>query len=147
MPLDREVSWKHVLGGLVFLGFLIYVLVGLASKSSNSGTADRGIPESTTLEYQLATINAGYRVESYDPTIAQFSSLLDSLERKCANSRQQIADATVAAQDLLRKKGVKLKLIDVMRNLNDAIPEEAAGSKLSIAEVAAAWVTLTDRAK
>ncbi len=138
-------SAKPAIFGLAFLGLLIYILI--QAISNGSGGSNSAEPENTTVEYELAVINAGYRVESSDPSISQFSSLLDRIERKCINSRRQIADAAVAAQGLLKEKGIRMQLIDVMRNLNNAIPEEAAGSRLNITEVAAAWVTLTDRAK
>jgi hypothetical protein len=144
--LDNEVSGKHVLIALGALFLMIFVIVKIASNPP-AKTGENNSFATVTLEYELATINAGFRVGSSDPAIYQFLSLLDSLERKCSNSRQQIADATVAAHEQLKEKGVRMTLMEVMRNLNNAIPAEAARSRVSIAEIAAAFVVLTNRAK
>lgn len=102
-------------------------------------------PPRETLEWKLAAINAGTHVPYDHPTVSEFRLLLDSLTAKCTEGRQEIADMTVKAQELLlSKKGVAMKLLDVMKSLDATIPKEAAGGHVfRYAEVAAAFLTLT----
>ena len=91
-----------------------------------------------SLEYKLAVINAGGFVEEDDETIQVFKGLLDKLEKKVVNSRQGIADITVKTQEILRDEGYNVELIQVIRDLNTAIPEELKYMKLE--EIAAAYI-------
>ena len=67
-----------------------------------------------SLEYQLATINAAGYVSRDDITVARFRSLLDQLSTTYIENKQQIADMSVKAQQLLKKEGVKESLLNIM---------------------------------
>ncbi len=94
----------------------------------------------SSLEYKLATLDAGYEVDTDDEKVQQFADLLDSIDSKTENSKQEIADITVKAQEILGERGTNIGLLDVMNNLNDSIPEES--KDLNFKEVAAALTTL-----
>lgn len=96
--------------------------------------------EEYSIEYQLAVINAGGFVEEDDETVQEFKRLLDKLEKKVVNSKQDIADIAVKAQEVLKDDGYNIELIQVMRDLNTAIPEELEDVKLE--EIAAAYMVL-----
>lgn len=82
----------------------------------------------------LATLDNGY-VDEDDIVINRYRYLLDSLEKKTTNTRQQIADMTVHVQQRASEHyGKELKLIDILEGSNKAIPE---GRKMDYAEVSA----------
>jgi hypothetical protein len=57
---------------------------------------------SEPLEYQLATINKGGYVSKNDITVTRFRYLIESLDKKCINTKKDIADVVVQAQNTLR---------------------------------------------
>ena len=64
-----------------------------------------------SLEYKLATINAGGYVSKEHITVARFRSLLDQLSATFVEDKQQIADMSVTAQNLLKRDGIQESLI------------------------------------
>jgi hypothetical protein len=89
-------------------------------KEAEEARARKAITNS--LEYDLATINAGGYVSEDHITIARFRYLLDALEQKTINSRQQISDMSVACVEKLRTDyGVRVKLLDLMEGVNRTI--------------------------
>lgn len=99
--------------------------------------------EEYSIEYKLAVINSGGFVEEDDETVQEFKGLLDKLEKKVANSTQDIADITVKTQEVLKGDGYNIELIQVMRDLNTAIPEGLEDVKLE--EIAAAYIVLIEQ--
>jgi hypothetical protein len=86
-----------------------------------------------THEYMLASLDKGYPVEEDDITVKRFRYLLDSLEKKTTNTRQQLADYTFNTQKIAREKyGKDIKLIDLMEQANKAIPP---GQKMDYNEI------------
>lgn len=107
-----------------------------ASERAASSPALSASPSPTpqkSLEYMLASINKGYPVDDDDISVKRFRFLLDSLEKKTTNTRQQIADYTVNTQNIAREKyGKEIKLIDLMEQANKAIPY---GQKMDYNEI------------
>jgi hypothetical protein len=68
--------------------------------------------------------------------------LLDRIQGKVRNTRQEIADITVKSQQLLRNKGQRIGLLELMSALDTSLPDSAASLGLNFAEVAAMVVTL-----
>ncbi len=99
--------------------------------------------EEYSIEYKLAVINTGGFIEEDDETVQEFKILLDKLEKKVVNSRQDIADIAVKAQEVLKDDGYNIQLIQIMRDLNTAIPEGLEGVKLE--EIAAAYMVLVEQ--
>ncbi len=73
---------------------------------------------SDLLEYNLAIINAGGYVSEDHITVSRFRSLLDQLSSTYRENKQQIADMSVKAQELLKEEGVKESLLNIMEGLN-----------------------------
>jgi hypothetical protein len=144
--------------GLIVLFFGCAVLIGIISKlgpNSNRSTSTQPSPSPTTqsatmstpiptpepdatpkksYEYMLATLDNGY-VDEDDIVVNRYRYLLDSLEKKTTNTRQQIADMTVNVQQRAREHyGKELKLIDILEGSNKVIPD---GRKMDYAEVSA----------
>ncbi len=75
-----------------------------------------------SIEYMLATINSGYVPED-DITVTRFRYLLQALENKSLNTKQQIADMSVSAVTALKDKyGKDVKLLDFMEGMNTWLP-------------------------
>ena len=96
-------------------------------------------------EYKLATINAGKYVEKDDITINRFRYLLDTLEKKTKNTKQEIADMSMAALEKVAKEkyGLDITLLELMEGANDSIPEEAIGTDaVNYAEIVVLYIEL-----
>jgi len=144
--------------GLIALFFGCAIVGGIISKlnsNSNRITSTQPSPSPTTervavstptptpptdstpkksYEYMLATLDNGY-VDEDDIVVNRYRYLLDSLEKKTINTRQQIADMTVNVQQKAREHyGKEPKLIDILEASNKVIP---AGRKMDYAEVSA----------
>jgi hypothetical protein len=141
-----------ILAILVTIGFLVIRGCGSSIPSNKvtqpietrvSSTAivsgqRSGLEES--LEYKLASINKGYSVSKEDVTIARFRYLLDAIDAKTPESRQQVADMLVTAQQLLHDKhGKDIELLELAEGANTAIPDRA---NISFAEALAALIQM-----
>lgn len=96
-----------------------------------------------SLEHQLATINAGGYVAKDDITVARFRSLLEQLSSTYVEDKQEIADASVTAKQLLKKDGVAESLLNIMEGLNQLFATKIENQKYI--ESAAAYVTLRNK--
>ena len=100
---------------------------------------------SESLEYKLATINADGYVSKDHIIVARFRSLLNQLSATFVEDKQQIADMSVTAQNLLNKDGIPESLINIMEGMNQLFPRKIDNQKY--AEYAAAYVTLRSKGK
>jgi len=130
----------HVIVAVIALGLFIFIICKVNESSSKSTSTYSS--DEQTLEYQLAVINAGYRIPYSDPSISEFRKLLDSIQRKCRNERRAIGDMTVFAYNKLKEKGTRITLLEVMEKLDYSIPNEAIGANLDYAEIVAAFLVL-----
>ncbi len=73
---------------------------------------------SVSIEYMLATINAGGYVSKDDVTVARFRSLLNQLSTTFVEDEQQIGDISVKVQNLLKQDGIQESLINIMEGMN-----------------------------
>jgi hypothetical protein len=112
------------------------------SQDSNNKNARNSL-NNMKLEYKLATVDAGYRVQPDDISIARFGSLLDQLANKYVEDRIKIADVTVAAMNILREKGLREKLLNIMEGLNSIFYEPLQNQKY--AQHVAIYVTLRNK--
>jgi hypothetical protein len=91
-----------------------------------------------TLEHNLAIIHEGWAVPEDHITVFRFRYLLQEIEARTIQSKYQIADMTVNAQQIIiEKRGVKLDLLRMMEEMNSLVkvvqaswPEERDYSKL-----------------
>jgi hypothetical protein len=124
--------------------FLVFLTVIACDEGSTRTAAKPAAPkpaaQQISLEYKLATIDKGY-VSNDDVSIARFRSLLQQLDTKYSESKQQIADMSVKAQSMLRDKGLKESLLNIMEGMNKLFSSPA---DLIYAEYMAAYVTLRD---
>lgn len=98
----------------------------------------REAEEEKPLEYKLAVIDAGGYVKEDDVTVIRFRYLLEELDKKTKNSKQEIANMTVKGQKILREKyGKEVKLLDLMEAANESIPPGASSLDLKYEEIMA----------
>lgn len=126
---------------IIAISALLSTLNETSSKTfDNSTNANTNIHKNDKddLAYQLAVINKGGYVAKSDVSVTRFRYLLNTLDGKTIETKQQISDMTVTCQELLRDKyGVKKGLLDIMETLNETIP---SGSKVQYAEIAAFYI-------
>ena len=118
----------------MFSRLLPYLLISLLLSGLTPAHA------SDSLEYKLATINAGGYVSKDHITVARFRSLLNQLSATFVEDNQQIADMSVTAQNLLKKEGIQESLINIMEGMNQLFSRRIENQKY--AEYSAAYVTL-----
>lgn len=111
------------------------------TKTAARPTAPQPAKQQASLEYMLATIDKGY-VSSDDISIARFRSLLQQLDTKYSESKQQIADMSVKAQSMLKEKGLQESLLNIMEGMNKLFSSPA---DLKYAEYLGAYLTLRDK--
>lgn len=93
-----------------------------------------------SIEYQLATINAGGYISPTDITVSQFRNLLSELSNKYVEDKQQVADMSVTAVNMLKKDGIDESLMNIMTGLNQLFYKKYENQKY--AEYAAMYVSL-----
>ena len=94
-------------------------------------------PKEMSLERQLAVIDAGEQLPEYHSNVAKSLLLLDSLEKKCSNSRQEIARVCLATYRFLAERGSLLTLLEFIQQIDESIPEHL-NSKIDIKKAAQA---------
>jgi len=126
---------KIMVFGLVCLLLMSPCYGGIKGNSLN--------PSQDTLEYKLAVINAGFHVSKDHYTIGRFRNLLNELSYTYVENRQQIADMSVTAQQILKERGIKESLLNIMEGINQIFPRKIENQKY--AEYAAAYLTLRSK--
>jgi len=112
-----------------------------ATATSGHGSAKASKPES--IEYELATIDAGGYVSHDDITVARFKSLLDQLSQTYSVTPQQIADQTVKAKQMLKDRGVQESLMNIMTGMNQIFA--TANHDQNYATALAMYIELRDK--
>jgi hypothetical protein len=136
-------------GGFILVCILIIILaeIGIIPTAEKPIPAPEAITPSTqtkseSLEYKLASIEKGY-VSRDDIIIARFRSLLQQLDSTYIESKQQIADKTLKTQELLKDRGIKENLLNIMEGMNRLF-STSAGSR-SYAEDLGRYIFLRNK--
>jgi len=115
----------------VFLFIAIIVVVIAIINPEESDVSTKISHRTEPLEYQLAVINKGGYVAEDDITVVRFKYLLESLDTKTIESKQQISDMLVVGQKLLREKyGIEANLLELTEGVDNYI---LPGSKVEFA--------------
>jgi hypothetical protein len=103
--------------------------------------APTGTPK-PPMEVMLATIDKGGPAGGDDIAVKRFRFLLENIQRKTNNTKDQIGDMTVNGQKLLRDKyGKEMTLLELMEDANRAMPEGST-MRWNYAEIITAVVIL-----
>lgn len=92
------------------------------------------------IAFKLASIDKDKIINRDDVLVNRFRYLLQILDDKTSETKVQIADMTVKAQQILRDEyGKEVSLLFLMENVNDAIP---SGANVKYAEIISAYILL-----
>ena len=75
-------------------------------------------------EWELAVVNAGAQLPSDHPTVGEFRALLDRLDEKCLNPRQEIVEICITAHLWRKERGDRDTLLEFVQSIDEAIPEK-----------------------
>jgi hypothetical protein len=85
-------------------------------------------PVDRSIEWELAIVNANDQVASNHPAINEFRILLDRLEKKCSNSRQDIADICMTGYLYRKERGNLDTLLEFTQKVDEAVPDHFEGA-------------------
>jgi hypothetical protein len=75
-----------------------------------------------SIEHNLAIIHEGWEVPENHTTVFRFRYLLQELESRCIQSKQEIGDMTVSTREYIRReRGIKMNLLSMMEEMNKTI--------------------------
>lgn len=77
------------------------------------------------IAYKMASIDAGYQVESDDLAIVGFNYYLNELQKKTSLQQTEIADMLVYSwkEIAIKNYSLDLSLMDLTKGVHDSIPE------------------------
>ena len=144
-------AWIAILAGLAVLLLAASACDGDGGEPTTETPAEASgeTPEPTEAEepgvsegpeLMLASISAGGEVDADDPTVAEFSAVLDVLEETCPDDRQEIADLAVSTHQAVTERGLEITLLQMMQDLSENIPPDLAATGISCAVALAAYV-------
>lgn len=110
------------------------------SNNIKSDKSETNQNKQKSIEYMLATLNAGSHISEDHITVARFRSLLQQLSETYIENPQQIADMSVKAQEMLKNDGIDEKLINIMEGMNQLFSRKIENQKYT--EYISAYVTL-----
>lgn len=96
-----------------------------------------------SIEWTLASIQTGGTPNRR--TAREYKKVLNNIAENCPeNTRQQIADMTTKAWQILRGKGIAIDLLSVMRELETSCAGSICRGNNDFASIAAVWLTLAE---
>ncbi|MBO8152699.1 MAG: hypothetical protein H0Z30_09445 [Candidatus Marinimicrobia bacterium] len=96
-----------------------------------------------SIEYKLASIEVGYKVPQDHRLVKRFRTLLNQLDYKYVENRQEIADATVKGKQMLEERGIEEKMENIMEGMNLLFTSDIPNQKYT--EYVAFYVVLRDK--
>ena len=76
------------------------------------------LKDNESMEYMLASINAGHYLSRENPSIKKFKNLLGKLDAKFIENETQIGDISVSTKFQLRDAGIQESLLNIMEGMN-----------------------------
>jgi len=76
------------------------------------------LKENESMEYMLASIDAGHYILRDDASIEKFRTLLQKLDEKFVEDKIQIGDISVSTKFQLRDAGITESLLNIMEGMN-----------------------------
>lgn len=127
----RRVIAILVVSVIGILGFLYWVIaIGPVNVDSDTTEAVASSPVTTprrtttstaaggysdsSIEYQLATIDAGRSLPNDDTRIDQYDEVLDRVQQVCGNGRRMLGDMAVRGRQILAEEGVSVSAYELL---------------------------------
>jgi hypothetical protein len=101
---------------------VLATLLAACDAGGGSTTREDVAPPRDTLESKMASLDAGTYVPPDDPVVAEYVQALDALEDVCTNTRDDLADMVVRAQELLLNGGQEESLLGILRHVRQSLP-------------------------
>lgn len=131
--------------GLAWRAAVIGVVLVAALLSAAPGDAAGGAPVSETgysVPYKLAAIDC--RCTPTRAQIKPYAQMVNILsKKKCRESPAKIGDMAVLSTQLLRKQGIRMSILTVLRGVNRALPASLGRTRCS--DIFAAFVVLVEQ--
>ena len=140
---DAQKVQRGWLGCLGFLGFIVIIAILSNLPSTEEKNHYSPLQEKKSLEYMLAAVNARGYVREDDITIRRFRTLLDQLDEKFVEGREQIGDMTVKGVQMLDQAGIEEKPLNIMEGLNSVFFTKIENQRY--AEYVAIYVTAREK--
>ncbi len=145
--MEEKTKKRFLIFGIITVIVIVFLALAVIRKD-NSRKARRLSMSSveiqekpkTDLAYQLAIIDSGEFVFRYDPQISIFNKLLTKLDSYYIENKQEIFDASVAGQNMLKKRGIRVRLQFVMGGLTNIYPYKIPNQKYI--KILSTYVTL-----
>ena len=102
------------------------------------------VPNNPPIEYKLAAIQSGGYVDPNDPLVAQFGSVLNDLEGKCQESRNQLSGISIIVHNDMAQRGVDESYLSILQHVDASIPDDLvnSGGAQKCADIFAAYAVL-----
>jgi hypothetical protein len=125
---------------IFFIGIFIIVLI--INASGDKKNKEGYVTESSPPHALLAVLETGQN----PPPIAvvnRFDTVLSSLSAKCpSDSKSRISDYIFRGQEILKKEGIKVGLLELANAFDQSMSSDAIELKIQCREALAALVTL-----
>lgn len=145
-PKKKRSVWLWIVAGIVALAFCSVVSHATQGSTEATQTQATTAPTATPTQdpsqnpaYQMAGIDAGGAPPD-SATVAKYQRLLDDLHGKTGDSQLDIANETIAGQQVLAKRGQSISLYDLASAVDKGIPPGTP--KMPYAQSLAAITTL-----
>lgn len=126
--------------GVSVLAMMISLQVAGCNRSD--ATTSTGRVYSKPPAYVLAALDAGQNMSDNDPRIMRYSELLDQIRYRCRNPVQEISDITIDVLMTLQRKGVQIDAYELLKRINDAMPQTLNGMTYDFKHIASAFKVL-----
>lgn len=121
---DKQRSGRlYLLKVMALLPFFIFGVYSIGKNLLSSNHSRAQSASEASLEYNLAVIHRGGYLREDDPLVMSFGRALDRLQAKCPETRQQLADMSVRARDILRDNNINEPLLAVLESWRGVIPD------------------------
>jgi hypothetical protein len=130
----------------VFLVAISYILVEAGKYNAPKESIPRSNPQQSesqntdSVEFKLACIAANGTVDSDCAEVQKFRRIVDSIQKNCGCSREQVGDIIVHTQNVLRSNGRNYPLLKLAEGLETAASDNRSGQSLNT--IAATYTTL-----
>jgi hypothetical protein len=126
-------------GCMVFFLAVVFIYYFIAFGLDGDGNNH---VQTTTPEYRMAALDAGWKIEETDPSINRYRYLINTISRKTGEPKERISDITYnGQQELFNRYGKEITLLEIMEQANIAL--SGVNAKISYAEVVSALIVLT----
>lgn len=120
-------------------------MVVLAAMPIVAAAEDVLVTSASPPEAKLASIDAQSTTVAR-ATIDRYTKILNELEKRCPESREQIANFAVTGVKILKEsKGVVMTQLQFLDAMNGSLPPGSESLGVKCAEIAAMLATLIDR--